>query len=370
MPQAFAGVSKTPDTNYCGLGSRAAVSDNGYYFMARLLPVYLSMALLLAAWPAFGQGARGTVLPDSLKVYLHMSAESDVVATLQHGATVQIESSITGEGGTWCGISRIEPKARLGYVICNQLQREAPPPKPNPAPAAPEPASAAQASAAAPAPLTGTQKAWALAASALLTESNMGHHNTLAESDLTPGQIRAEKQSLSQQWGIEDRTSLLLALSALDQAGHRSAFATIGQRVSGLSEQDLQAVLASVRGDKDATHGVTVARKYYQRLGDKSLVGWDYSRYISLCRWGYSLGYLSAEEAWQGIMHAARIIRNTFSSWRELGENYLIGREFWSYEQTQQDGKFMREVCDRLLSDAHSPWNRIPWAIDLGGAGQ
>jgi hypothetical protein len=155
----------------------------------------------------------------------------------------------------------------------------------------------------------------------------------------------------------------------LDQGGLRQSFAAIGQRVSELGEEEFQGVLASVR-DKDAAHGVTMARRYYRRLGAKSLVGWDYARYISLCRWGYSVGYLSEQEAWQGIMHAAGIIQSTFSSWREVGENYLIGREFWSYSQTQQDGRFMREVCERLLANPRSPWNQIPWGLNLGGAGE
>jgi hypothetical protein len=337
--------------------------------MAQLHPVLFCLAPLVTAQMLFGQGARGTVAGESLKVYQHMSAGSDVVATLPQGATVQIETSITGEGGTWCGISRMEPRGRLGYVLCNQLQREAaPPPKPDPpVPAAEaEAPRVAQPAATSRSPLTSAQKRWGLAASALLTESNMGRHTTLAPWDRTPEMVRGQKQMLRQQWGIDDRAGLLLVLTALDQGGIRQGFAAIGRQVSGLSEEDYQRVLATVQGDKDTVHGVAVARKYYARLGSKGLVGWDYARYISLCRWGYLLGYLSEEEAWQGTMHAARIIQSTFASWRDLGENYLIGREFWSYEQTQRDGRVMREVCERLLSDPRSPWNQIPWALNLG----
>ena len=209
-----------------------------------------------------------------------------------------------------------------------------------------------------------------MAASALLTQSNMEWHTTLAPWNRTPQYINGTKRLLREQWGIEDRASLLLQLTSLDQGGMRQGFDAIGQRISGLNEEQFQLVLASVRDDKNAAHSLTIARRHYQRLGAKGLVGWDYSRYVSLCRWGYYVGYLSEEEAWQGIMHAARIIQNTFSSWRELGENYLIGREFWSYSQTQQDGKLMREIYERLLADPGSPWNRIPWALNLGGAGE
>jgi hypothetical protein len=74
---------------------------------------------------------------------------------------------------------------------------------------------------------------------------------------------------------------------------------------------------------------------------------------------------LSEGEAWEQIMKAARIIQGTFGSWKEFGENYLIGREYWSLSQTQKDGQVMRAAYTRLLANASSPWKRIPWALDL-----
>ena len=333
--------------------------------MAWLHAVVLGLTVFSLVPTLPGQ-ARGTVKSDSLKVYRQMSLRGDVVTTLERGASVQIDELITGEGGTWCGISRIDRRASLGYVICDQLERERPKPEPAPSRAAVKSAPAVQSPAVTRAALTPAQMAWGLAASALLTEAGLGRHNTLALWNRTPEHIYRLQQMLHEQWGIQDRASLLVVLSSLDQGGHRQTFTEVGQRVAGLSEEEFREALATARGDQDETHWMRMARKYYPRLGGKSLVGWDYARYISICRWGYFLNYLSEEEAWHGIMHAARIIQSTFSSWRELGENYLIGREFWSYEQTQKDGRIMRQVCDTLLRDARSPWNRVSWNVDLG----
>ena len=99
------------------------------------------------------------------------------------------------------------------------------------------------------------------------------------------------------------------------------------------------------------------------RLGTKSIVGWDFTRYISVCRWGYAAGYFTEPEAWARIIPAARIIRHTFTSWRELGENYMIGRHYWSPEQ---NGHLYRRALERLLTDPASPWNRLPWDVDFG----
>jgi hypothetical protein len=151
----------------------------------------------------------------------------------------------------------------------------------------------------------------------------------------------------------------------LDEEGHRQAFAVVGERVSRLSAEEFQATLAAPGMNGNLAHSLLVARDNYEKLGHRSLIGWDYSRYISLCRWGYLVGSLTEEEAWQRVMHAAQIIQGTFASWRELGENYLIGRDFWSYEATRRDGQIMRATCQELLRKPQSPWNQIPWNLDL-----
>jgi hypothetical protein len=38
------------------------------------------------------------------------------------------------------------------------------------------------------------------------------------------------------------------------------------------------------------------------------------------------------------VLKAARLIQRTFGSWSELGQNYPIGREFWSPAETERNG--------------------------------
>jgi hypothetical protein len=89
------------------------------------------------------------------------------------------------------------------------------------------------------------------------------------------------------------------------------------------------------------------------------------TRYIALCRWGYLVGYLSEAEAWGLIMPAAQRLQRTFVSWDELGENYLIGRQFWSPDENRQNGHLHRETLRRLLGSPDSPWKRYPWNTRL-----
>jgi hypothetical protein len=65
-------------------------------------------------------------------------------------------------------------------------------------------------------------------------------------------------------------------------------------------------------------------------------------------------------------MPVAAVIQKTFSSWSEYGQNYLIGREFWSYAQTVKDGGYLRSVYQDLLTNTSSPWKMNAWDVDLG----
>lgn len=48
-------------------------------------------------------------------------------------------------------------------------------------------------------------------------------------------------------------------------------------------------------------------------------------------------------------------------------EAYLIGREFWSLNQTKEGGYLFRHAYFRLLNDPMSPWNRHAWEANLNG---
>ena len=320
----------------------------------------ITLLVLMAPSPVCvsAQDVRGTVKGDSVQVYRKMSIQSEAVRALARGTIVRINWSVANAQGSWCSVSSIDPSANLGFVHCDGLERQT---TGGSAPSADQPA--VQPLDSGSKLLTRTQKAWGLAASALLTEFNHERHDTLAGVTLTEEHQRNSRQTLENWWGVGNREDLLGPLTWIDQGGHRQEFATLGERASQLGPEEFKEIVPGL--DAENANSLRVARRYYQKLGEQSLVGWDYARYISLCRWGYAAGYLSEDEAWQRIMYAARVLQRTFGSWQELGENYLIGREFWSLHQTQKDGQAMRAVYLRLLNNSGSPWNRIPWALDL-----
>jgi hypothetical protein len=74
------------------------------------------------------------------------------------------------------------------------------------------------------------------------------------------------------------------------------------------------------------------------------LLGWDDSRYVALCRWGYAAGYLTEEEAWKRMNDAVIVLQKSFASWEELGEVYCIARDCWNPGPNEETWKAFEEL--------------------------
>lgn len=209
------------------------------------------------------------------------------------------------------------------------------------------------------------QKMWALGACALLTERNKGNHEILGFVEKNDINAERERKTLKEWWGVKNANDLKDSLVWLELDGHRAEFDDIYTNISIMSTQQLINVKLKLLNDKKALNRIKVVEKNGPKLGTKSILAWDYDRYIALCGWGYVAGYLTEKEAWSKIMPAAIKLQRTFSSWEELGENHLIGRSFWSLKHVKEESKEYDQIYKKLCTDPESPWKKNAWGIDL-----
>jgi hypothetical protein len=207
---------------------------------------------------------------------------------------------------------------------------------------------------------------WALATTAIIFEANGNRHDLLTGIVATPDGLESGKRLLSKWWGVNNRDGLLEMLTWLQFEGHRSSFEALGRQVDAMNEQQFMTTKAAILTNGQELLRLEVVRQNHRLLGQKGILAWDLARYIALCRWGYLAGYMSETEAWDHIMPAALRLQQTFSSWQDLQIDYLVGREFWSAEQTQENGNRFRAIYDQFVHDPSSPWNVDPWTMDLG----
>jgi uncharacterized protein DUF1266 len=214
--------------------------------------------------------------------------------------------------------------------------------------------------------ITDGPKAWALATTAILTFRNGDRIDMLAPGPRTEASITEARGILRDWWNVDGKASLQGALDFCRHGGHRADFQRQGGSLAGMSDARFRAFLSAQRSHPERAQSLKRIRDHYRKYGDRSLVAWDYARYIMLCRWGYMVGFLSEREAWDRIMPAALTIQRAFHSWHELGEDYLAGRVFWSREQTEQTGRAYAETERWLENAPQSPWRRLVWGLPLG----
>ncbi|MGA2916737.1 MAG: DUF1266 domain-containing protein [Sedimentisphaerales bacterium] len=208
---------------------------------------------------------------------------------------------------------------------------------------------------------------WALGASGMLASSNHMKFDSLAGYEVNKFAIKSEKKLLEKWWGVTDRKSLLESLKWLEEGGHSADFEELAVSLNAPEMIGPTLVRAEfedkLKTNEELRGKVAVVSRYYEKLGDKSLQGWDGTRYICLCRWGFICGYITEAEAWEKIMPAARHLQQTFNSWEELCKNYLIGREYWS--PNDEDHYIYEDTYVRLLEMPESPCKKLPWDLPL-----
>ncbi len=208
---------------------------------------------------------------------------------------------------------------------------------------------------------TSEQKQWALGTCAVLTQVNKRSHEQLGGRPPGDAALKANRASLAKWWSVNSRDELMGALKWIDDGGHRKIFDSI----VAMPEEQYATAKSRSAENPEGLNQLTAARQYGAPLGRKSLLGWDYARYVSLCGWGYLAGYLTEDEAWSMIMPAAQRLQSTFRSWDELGENYIIGRKFWSLNNTEKTGGQYDDAVKWLQTSPASPWKTHAWALPL-----
>lgn len=172
---------------------------------------------------------------------------------------------------------------------------------------------------------------WALATTALLVQSNGDSHELLGSRP--SWDHRWGQNGLRDWWGINNRQDAIRMLDWLWNNGHRLSYQSEDRTKRGRSHPPIP------------------------------YLAWDYCRLIWVSGVSYVAGYLTEEESWERIMPAARALQSNYSSWRDMGEDYLRGRQHWNGKRDPQFDAIYKLLIDPRNST--SPWNKNDWSADL-----
>ncbi|MDF2186802.1 DUF1266 domain-containing protein [Paraflavitalea sp. CAU 1676] len=214
------------------------------------------------------------------------------------------------------------------------------------------------------------QELWALACGADLALLNGQYLN-----DLTTGFSRQEcRNMLSQWWDIDSKEEAQETIEWLFTEGHRIQFDIIWQAMNTVSikeskaflrdhvvkdEMEEETALQRLRNMRDALE-LFQERKLISKDTQPEMLIWDFARIINLSRGSFDAGYLTQGEAMGYILRCVGPIRSMYNSWKQLSVSYQFARCVWNGID-EEEFVDMMEGMNLLLTDANSPWVKMPW---------
>ena len=204
----------------------------------------------------------------------------------------------------------------------------------------------------------GTARAWVLATSAILIERNSGRHDVLAGMTVDAKSVPIIKKMLEDDWDIKKSADLEQQLEWVATIGHRGDYMKRFQDMAKLNENELENRLKRIETSDDREVMRAIWKNAKRALKPKGGVSsWDYTRFVSLCRWGYAVGYLTEAAAWKHLDRIAKDIQKAYASWEDFGEGFCIARECFR----PGDNADTLAAYEKLKTDKNSPWKLTPW---------
>lgn len=202
----------------------------------------------------------------------------------------------------------------------------------------------------------------ALATAAIYHKTNCQAFNVfLFKGQLTSALIETHRELLAEWWGIDSREKAFESFKWLKEEGHRKGFDRMAAFVSGLTDEEFNKLTQKMSTNTAGVSEIKFVRDNYKKLQGKGITGWDLCRLAYIAQDCQVAGYITREEALNEIMTAAKMAQETFSSWEEMANSHLIGREYWSGES---DKRFTEGV-NWLLTNNESPWIKYKWDLSL-----
>ena len=219
------------------------------------------------------------------------------------------------------------------------------------------------------------EQLWAIALTGIMSERNRSNFNTLEVSVMNERNKDTWLETLRRDWDVKSREELLETIQRMENSGHAATL----KYIQGIVQETIQ---------KNGDFSVFTMYNQYQLnsrqynylkftvlnwniFSNRSILAWDWGRMISLCRWGYQVGFLAEMEAWEIIMYFAVKIQEAYNSWEEYGFDYYMGRVFWA-SGSGDDVSYILEtnpIYNRLIQEP-GHWHGLKWNIDLPARGR
>ena len=165
--------------------------------------------------------------------------------------------------------------------------------------------------------------AWTRAMGSVLIELNEGNPYIFGGYEKTEDNKAGAVKILQSSWNINSKKALLQQIQNLLKSGDRAAYQVEAKDMAAMPKNKLKTAMKQLSGDLLIHY--QLVQYHWKTWEKKGLLAWDMCRISHLAQWGYIADYLTLEEA-QAVMEPAIMkIKENFTSWDEVQNNWLDG---------------------------------------------
>lgn len=177
------------------------------------------------------------------------------------------------------------------------------------------------------------------------------------------------RSGVREAWGLRSRGQLLNQLYWLLREGHRVSVSAQIDEWNSLDDAAATELGARFRaaGTSEALEDawrLEQVRANARDIRDVSFEAWDLVRAAMLSRAGYSIGWLSEQEAVDTLNLVSTHLQAGYAGWTELGEAFTVARWYWEAHsglEAKRDAAHDASLRQALLDPATGPWAKLPW---------
>lgn len=286
--------------------------------------------------------------------YVDPDAQARMVMQ-QLGYDEEQMSQMLGEGDddslTECIMGEMEP-SRFGYGdIVTVISSLAQLPEMKPEPADPE-----------------RKRRFGILLTGMLSTLNDHRLDCLDVEPRDTDSLELIRSLLSDYWGVEDRDGLIETLRYLISGGHSMDYTNnLEVILNGGTAQDLH---DSEMDDDDiavSDSRFEFTRAYAGQYGPMMLRGWDLGRAANVTRWGFFVGFITEDEAWDVLDQIADGCVDAFDSWTSFAQSYIFGSMFWKCpygpDACYENAAGLMFAVEHLLTEGE--WRDFPWVSTI-----
>lgn len=201
------------------------------------------------------------------------------------------------------------------------------------------------------------QQEWTLAAA-----GNLARANKVSLERLSLGFPKSLVRSmLKSAWDIKGADDVMPTLTWLANEGHRAKFQSLYETLRGIPAAQFEEEVG--RYSRDDQRLYRFVYQHYDQFANGDILAWDLARYIYVTRAAFNAGYIDEGQGWHLANSAATVLRSSLTSWKELSTNFRLGRRYWQGGATED--RDHARAAEWLENDPKSPWQRLPWALNV-----